>query len=60
MIQNIIIPLINNCNVIRINVEFEIERKGVDTIIGRAAHIRFLDLPIFSLMFVHLFANYIE
>jgi len=60
MLEKILLPTLNKSNVIRVNVQFNVGATGVDTVIGRAAHIRFLDLPIFAIMFVELYARYFE
>lgn len=60
MVSNLLDPIVHsNCKIIRINIIFG-KSLDLDTLIGRAAHIRMLDNPTFVEMFVALYRKYFE
>lgn len=61
MMDNIMTPLLEgDINVLRVNVLFGRPTEFIDGMIGRHAHIRLLDSPLFSKMFVELYSEYLS
>ena len=56
MVQSLLSPLVN-VNLLRFDVSFAIKGKLLDSAIGRAAHIQFLDNPTFVRVFVHAYSD---
>jgi hypothetical protein len=59
MMENLLRPLVNKCNLVRLNVLFG-RFTDLDGAIGRASHIRLLDNHTFTQMFVTLYSRYFD
>jgi pimeloyl-ACP methyl ester carboxylesterase len=57
MAKNILSKVTAKC-IYRIDVNFKLAQKNIDTMIGRAAHIQFLESQVFMRMLVYRYANF--
>jgi len=57
MAKNILSSVAAQC-IYRIDVNFKMAQKNIDTMIGRAAHIQFLENQVFMKMLVYRYANF--
>jgi len=57
MAKNILAHINAQC-IYRIDVNFKLPQKNIDTMIGRAAHIQFLESQVFMRMIAYRYANF--
>ena len=59
MVRNILMPLYH-VNLTRFDVSFQHEKRDLNSFIGRAAHIFFLDQSLYIRMMLYVYRKYFE